>query len=60
MLKKNDQSPDCHAAYVQSHILMGDVWHISVQKTSYLLSKNMMNRDCHRPEEHMVSQFQHY
>ena len=57
MLKKNDQSPDCHAAYVQSHILMGDVWHISVQKTSYLFSKNMMNRDCHRPEEHMVSQF---
>ena len=23
MLKRKDQSPDCHAAYVQSHILVG-------------------------------------
>ena len=53
MLRKKDHSPVCHAAYAQSHILMGCLAYQCAEDKLFVVgcSKNMMNRDCHRPEE---------
>ena len=40
MLKKNDQSPDCHTAYVQSHILMGCLAYQCAEDKPFVLKEH--------------------